>query len=193
MRKCVWCAVAVMLSLVPGLWAHDFAGGTGTIDDPFQIETAEQLCSVGEDPNLWGESFLLIDDVNFVGRVFSESVIPLFYGRFDGQGFSIRHLTLWGGERPLGLFGRLEAEAVICDLYLEDAHVVGAHLAGGLAASNAGLISHCGSTGFVFSSGGGDVGGIVGSNTGVVMRCISASEVSGRQHVGGGIGENTGL
>jgi hypothetical protein len=192
MRKCVWCAMAVMLSLVPGLWAHDFAGGTGSIDDPFQIETAEQLCSVGEDPNLRGESFLLINDVNLVGRVFSESVIPLFYGRFDGQGFSIRHLTLWGGEMPLGLFGRLEAEAVIRDVYLEDAHVVGTSGAGGLAASNAGLISHCGSTGFVFSFGGG-VGGIVGSNTGVVMRCISASEVSGDQNVGGGIGENAGL
>ena len=33
-------------------YAYDFAGGTGEPNDPYQIATAEQLCSIGSDPNL---------------------------------------------------------------------------------------------------------------------------------------------
>jgi len=53
-----------------------FAGGTGEVDDPFQITTAEQLISIGQDPDLLDKCFVLVNDLDLDpnlpgGRIFS--------------------------------------------------------------------------------------------------------------------------
>ena len=49
------------------LWAgpaYGFAGGTGEPNDPYQIATAEQLTSIGSDPNLLDKHFVLVADID---------------------------------------------------------------------------------------------------------------------------------
>ena len=70
------------------LWtchAADFAGGTGEPNDPYQIATAEQLISIGSDPNLLDKHFVLINDIDLDpnlpgGQVFPRAVICTGYG-----------------------------------------------------------------------------------------------------------------
>jgi hypothetical protein len=59
---------------------YDFAGGTGEPNDPYQIVTAEQLASIGSDPNLLDKHFVLLNDINLdpnlpAGRTFTQAVI----------------------------------------------------------------------------------------------------------------------
>lgn len=44
--------------------AYNFAGGTGEPNDPYQIATAEQLLSIGSDPNLLDKCFILVNDID---------------------------------------------------------------------------------------------------------------------------------
>ena len=44
--------------------AVEFAGGTGEPNNPYQIATAEQLISIGDDPNLLDKHFELINDID---------------------------------------------------------------------------------------------------------------------------------
>ena len=91
-----------------------FAGGTGTPDDPYQIATAEQLISIGDDPNLLDKHYVLVDDIDLDpnlpgGRVFTQAVIasykmipqdgplyktPKFSGSLDGNGHSISNFVI---------------------------------------------------------------------------------------------------
>jgi len=61
--------------------AHaQYGGGTGEPNDPYLIYTAEQLVSIGSDPNLLDKHFVLVNDINLDpnlpgGRIFDRAVI----------------------------------------------------------------------------------------------------------------------
>lgn len=115
--------------------ASDFAGGAGTVDDPYQIETAGQLAMVAE--NL-GASYKLVANITLTGTwtpigTFQASAenaeepdgAYAFHGTFDGNGKTITGLDV-GGENAMcvGLFG-VTANATVKDLTLENATVAG--------------------------------------------------------------------
>lgn len=115
--------------------ASAFAGGSGTEDDPYQIQTAGQLALVAE--NL-GASYELAENISLTGTwtpigVFQASAenaeepdgTYAFHGTFDGNGKTISGLTV-GGENAMcvGLFG-VTANATVKDLILADAQVEG--------------------------------------------------------------------
>ena len=71
---------ALCLCITPSTYAAEFAGGTGEPNDPYQIATAEQLISIGSDPNLLDKHFILVNDIDLDpnlpgGRVFDRAVI----------------------------------------------------------------------------------------------------------------------
>ncbi len=119
--------------------------GTGTRDDPYQIDTVWHLLSLGSDPDMLDKHFKLtthIDlDPNLLGsRVFTCAVIAPdvnlanddydgipFSGTFDGCGYEIRHLHMVGSGH-LGLFGALSRDAHVSNLHLVMAHIEGAEL-----------------------------------------------------------------
>ncbi len=146
--------------------------GSGTQDDPFLIATAEDLGAI-----LHGDSsacYRLTADVNLTGIKWSTAVIPSFGGTFDGNGFTISNLTIHGGDY-LGLFGALEKSAVVENLGITDANIIGSSSAsdlGILAVENWGYIADCQITGSV--SGGQyeeHLGGIVRYNVGTITNC----------------------
>ena len=173
----------------------DWLDGLGTAEDPYRIDTAEQLILLGKAGMLWDKHFVLGTDIDLDpnlpnSQVFGQAVISLFTGVFGGDGHTISHLTIEGGSY-LGLFGQLEHEAEVRDLGVVDVRITGSgDFAAGLAASNNGIVTECYSTGTV--SGGSSVGGLVGNNSGTVTACYSTGVISGDSSVGGLLGGNGG-
>jgi len=179
---------AVVLCCVNGLGAAEFAGGTGEPNDPFQIATAEQLISIGSDPNLAKSHFVLTASIDLSGTTRSSAVIPSFYGSLDGNGFAIQGLKARGLD-SMGLFGRIEASGRVANLRMVDVDLIGVNYIGTLAAYSAGAVRDCTSTGRVTGLGQ-DVGGLVGYNAGTTAGSFSAAEVTGNNLVGGLVGTN---
>jgi len=112
-----------------------------------------------------------------------------FTGTFDGQGHEIREL--FQSRSGVGLFGYVAPGGVIENLAIVDATVMGHRPVAALAATNAGIVSNCSSSGNV--TGDFSVGGLVGKNSGAVNNCYSRASVAGRHlDVGGLVGENGG-
>jgi len=171
--------LAVSLSV-----AADFAGGTGEPADPYQIATAEQLISIGNDPDLLDKYYRLIEDIDLDpnvpdGQVFTDAVIApgsdpyvsgrrKFTGRLYGDGHAVKNLTIDNESGHfLGLFGYIGTGARVYDLNLQAVRISGAGRAGALAGHSDGSIVNCSATGTVT---GGDrsswIGGLIGINSG---------------------------
>jgi hypothetical protein len=168
--------------------------GRGTAENPYRVDTADQLILLGKASILCDQHFRLVADIDLSAKKWSGPAIPWFAGQFDGNGHAISHLTIQG-ESCLGLFGRLESGAEVKDLRVVDVNIVGSgSIVGGLVGANGlpgrghegGALIHCCSTGRV--SGGGQVGGLVGGNAGAVTQCYSTAAVSGNAEVGGLVG-----
>ena len=128
-----------------------FAGGSGTAEDPWQIATAEQLDRVRDDLKA---HYILTEDIDLSGY---ENWIPIgafqslsdapedaevphpdyaFTGTFDGAGHTISNLTV-SCEAPMGagLFGCASGTesgaASIGHFTLKDVNVSGFYLVGG--------------------------------------------------------------
>jgi hypothetical protein len=161
--------------------------GDGTAGNPYQVQTAGQFESLTGHPELWNECFVLSADLDLIGRVYSAALIAPdvdngqsdfqgtpFSGTFDGQGHTIRNLTISADNRHdyVGLFGMIAQAGRIESLHLVDANVKGGSgsnsYVGVLAGYNAGTIVGCSASG-VIHLGRGD--GLVGFNSGSLIDC----------------------
>jgi len=194
-----------------------YGGGSGTAQDPYRIATAADLIALGETPENYDKHFILTADIdldpNLPGRkVFDRAVIApdaewdfegtRFAGVFDGNGYTISHLTI-KGARLLGLFGVLESGGVVRDLGVADVNITGSgDCIGGLVGLMVweSRVSRYYSTGTV--TGDSSVGGLVGFNGfhseirvkegGTISECYSIARTRGDRDVGGLAGLNNG-
>lgn len=161
--------------------------GVGTTQQPYLIQNARDLGTV------WFESsayYRLEASIDLSGITWSTPVIPSFGGTFDGNGYTISHLTVIG-HRYLGLFGRLRDGAEIKNLGVVDVNITGSDSnVASLAGSNKGSITACYSTGTITGEPG--VGGLVGENNGAITASYSTCTVTGRWGIGGLASENNG-
>jgi hypothetical protein len=213
LKQMAWRVILMVITAAP-TFAYAFAGGTGQPGDPYQIATAEDLMSIGSDPNLLSRCFVLITDVDLVGRVFSAAILApdrgaktdfdgaAFTGRFDGRGYKIASLTIVAGASEngfLGLFGCIGDTGQVANLGLENVAISGTRhtrCVGALAGDNRGLICRCYAQGAV--SGGDwseDLAGLVGANAGTVSQCYTTADTSVGQHgnAAGFSGSNAGV
>ncbi len=193
-------------------WAGTYSGGSGTVADPFQIASAQDLIELGQTLDDYRDTayFILTADIDLSDYTFSQAVIaPFVYneeeetydglnfdGRFNGNGHTISHLTILTQTAAgnLGLFGELGGDAVVENLRLEHisiSHIDKANFVGGLCGlNNTGWIQGCSVSGTV--NGNRYVGGLCGYNYyGTITRCESSSAVQGQTFVGGLCGYNT--
>ncbi|HPQ35527.1 MAG TPA: hypothetical protein PK563_13620, partial [Tenuifilaceae bacterium] len=179
-----------------------FAGGTGTAEDPWLIETAEQLDNVrqyiGHSNN--NKHFKQIADINLgvapwnegegwdrIGYGWGDITDKQFWGEYDGNYKKIDGLYI---NRPdadeLGLFGFIR-ECTIKNLFLTNVNVSGFEYVGGLVglAWEDSSIEFCIVSGVV--TGDWDVGGIAGGVawSSSMKNCYSNTDVVGRENVGG--------
>ncbi len=190
-----------MMLLSMTAWADNgFAGGNGTIEDPWQIASAEQLDLIRE--NLTGH-YALIDDIDLSGYENWEPIgmfqplsdapedaeVPhpdyAFTGTFDGAGHTISNLTV-SAASPMGagLFGCAlgteKGESRIANFTLENVNVSGFYLVGGAV----GLqfinckVSDITLRGENKLSGAQGIGGIVGTGFDLISNCTATADIT---------------
>jgi parallel beta-helix repeat protein len=172
-----------------------YGGGTGEPNDPYLIYTAEHMNAIGTEPNDWDKHFKLMADIDLSPFSYNSALIApdvdpcdpsfrgtSFTGIFDGNGYTILHLTITGGGY-LGLFGQSEAGAEVKNLGLVDINITGSDYVGSLVGFNRGRIATSYSTGTV--RGDKRVGGLTGRNWGSITASYSTVTVTGNEDVGG--------
>ena len=149
--------------------AEKFAGGAGTVDDPYKISTGAELAYLAEKVNggesYSGEYFKLTNDIRLneqdvptggnswtpIGNGFDES----FSGIFDGAGHVIRGLYISDAAFP-GLFGMVDG--TVQNLVVQgsvtggDEAIRESEAAGGICSTSEGEIQNCGFYGKVSDS-----------------------------------------
>ncbi len=197
-----------------------FAGGKGTQEEPYQISTPEQLVyladiilknEIGMEEGK-GQYYKLMNDIDLgnynwqpigyakrkEGTFYGGSY---FYGIFDGNGYTIRNLTI-NQKNPnfdnyyYGLFGW--NCGTIQNLKVESAKIQVDKVSyiGGIAAVNEGIIENCSFDGVINVSSAADIGGIVGRQCGgSVQKCTNKAKIVGdinteSEYIGGLVGFN---
>jgi hypothetical protein len=176
------------LTLLDGYQPPAIAGA-GTADDPYLVDSAGHIGFAARNPDA---SYRLVADLDLAEIVPNTAVVPILYGGFDGNGQTIRNLTIAGG-RYMGLFGMISPQAFVQDLGVFDAGVTGSDTSeyvAVLAGLNRGTIARCAVTGTV--AGGERVGGLAGENRGQIADCYSTCNVTANSRGGGLVGENSG-
>lgn len=191
--------------------ANEFAGGSGTEEDPYLISTPNQLAKIAKDcdnGNDWLDTyFLLTDDIDLkgyswepIGGTTSETT---FWGHIDGGGHSLANMQVYqpSGYFTAGFVSTLDAEGSIRRLTIASGSVTGSACAGAFAAICSGVIEDCTNHASVDAtmSMGGYAGGIAGYlrqslNGGDanqrITRCVNYGSVSASNNngmVAGGI------
>jgi hypothetical protein len=195
---------------------HTYAGGDGTVDNPWQIENLGQLYHLSATEADWGSHFVVTADIdasdtanwnvgdhdgddgttNSPHEAMGFSPIgdgtTKFTGLFDGQGHVIRNLYINRlAENFVAIFGYASSPASISNLGLEDASSKGTAYVGGLVGVNdGGSISTSYATGAVTGMGylGGLTGYSLGSITSSYAACAVTDTGAGAGNVGGLVG-----
>lgn len=138
---------------------NTFCGGNGTASDPYLVSTVNQFNQIktGEDSynavTNSGVYYTIINDIDFenINRApFGNKDNP-FYGVLDGDGHSLKNLSIITGEDVVcvGLFSKICEDGVVKNITLENATISGndhsTHtvFAGGIAGQNEGVINNC--------------------------------------------------
>lgn len=180
----------------------EFAGGSGTDEDPYLISSEKHLNNVRKYPDAF---FKMINDINMSNQNFSP--IEEFNGDFNGGGYQIINLTiditeevpdLSSWEVFVGLFAvnngciydlglskgeiNFDSTADIPNSTYESYH---ANI-GGIAGKNTGDISRCFNENVIISDislraktahCGASIGGIVGENSGSIINCYNVANI----------------
>jgi len=174
-----------------------FAGGDGSVDNPYQVATAEQLNNVR---NYLDKHFIQTADIDLGVEPYNTGAgwepigndLSPFTGTFDGKGNTISKLTInRSTTNYVGLFGFTGVEAEIKNVKLEETNVTGSFYTGGLVGWNCnGTITDSYAIGAV--AGDYFVGGLVGvNNNGAITNSYATGAVAGDFAVGGLVGLNS--
>jgi len=177
-----------------------FYGGDGTVSNPYQISTAEDLADLATLVNAGGNAslntyYIVINDIDLSDYTLGEGWVPIgkidivtddcrFRGNFDGNGKIISNLFINRREDYQGLFGCILG-ATIKNLSLENCDVIGNESVGGVAGDvTVSNVTNCHASGVV--TGGFKTGGVLGfGNNSTIANCSSACNVTGNSDIGG--------
>ncbi len=175
----IWGVLSINLAAI-------FAGGNGTENDPWQIETAEHLNNIrylGADVR---EYFIQTADIDLGVAPWNEDAgwvpIPrLNTFNYNGNGHKISNLKIYRPrEDNVGLFGVLRLSSYIKNLALENVTIIGGNKVGAIAGTidNNCMISSSYVTGYI--QGKTNVGGFTGEqihNNNLIINSYNAAHV----------------
>ncbi len=172
--------------------ASDFAAGSGTEVDPYQVSSAEELNKVRNHLDKHFKQTANIDLSTYTadgGWQPIGNTTTKFAGKYNGNNFNISNLTI---NRPdaeeQGLFGYITFGSVLENISLTTVNVKGKSYVGGLVGYfNNGTITSCNVVGTV--NGQDYVGGLVGRQAfGTITSSYTSGTVNGTDKVGGLVG-----
>ena len=197
-----WIAVPVSARAETNVWdgtiASGFAGGDGTQNNPFQIETAAQLAHFAKNVNAgnWydGEYIVLKNDLDLNNQEWTPigNARKPFKGNFDGNNHTVTGMKISGALDCVGLFGgctRHNVYSAIKNITVKNSDIHGEKFVGAIVGRAEEInIENCRSIGNTIN-GETDVGGICGKiggySGGKVSQCYNSSKVTGGGRVGG--------
>lgn len=209
MKKIVMSMVLITMLVIGQLpvYSAGYLSPAGTeepakVDGYYQVETPEQLKWIANSEPIITSNIRLMNDIDMssLGNWFP---IYQFNGTFDGQGYTIKNLTVKNSGYDIGFISELYG--VVKNLNIENAVVEGDMFTGIIAGSNTGTITNCTVSGTV--SGSSYVGGITGINNSIyyipeepkpekdhafVIDSGADVKVTGEYAVGGIVGANSG-
>ncbi len=185
-----------------------YSGGTGTLDDPYQIASAQDLILLSTASRDWDKHFIQTANIIFddntavdwngdgdVNHADAVGFSPIgnanvnFTGSFDGQGYRIKNLYINNRTSYTGLFGRV-ADAELRNISLYGVDISSMYYVGSLVGyvENNVIIESCFAKGSVDALGyaGGLVGYIVSDTQ--IEHSFSSVDVQGLYYVGGFVG-----
>lgn len=197
-----WIAVPVSARAETNVWdgtiASGFAGGDGTQNNPFQIETAAQLAHFAKTVNE-GEAYLykyivLTADIDLANKEWTPigNHSNIFKGNFNGNNHTVTGMKISGELDRVGLFGeckKFNVDSAIKNITVKDSVICGNKFVGAIVGSAEEInIENCRSIENTIN-GETDVGGICGKiggySVGKVSQCYNSSKVTGGGRVGG--------
>lgn len=188
--------------------AEKFAGGAGTVDDPYKISTGAELAYLAQQVNAGesysGKYFTLTSDIQLneldkdgmpkaaEGQTGAYPWIPIgnkkkFQGTFDGAGHTVEGLYINEKKTLRGLFGI--SAGTVKNLIVTGVIKNNIALVGGVVGNNAkGYVINCGFYGQIEVSGS-NRGGVVGAGTAAnVKNCWFYKNGGAEDKVVGGTG-----
>lgn len=178
-----------------------FSGGKGTINDPYQIATAEQLDAVRYNLK---SNFVLVNDIDLseyenwvpIGGMLDVKASDGFQGAFDGKGHTIKNLKMEyeieGDEEGnhykwhFGLFSNTQSSPGIKNINLEDMNISIKSLDSssrdiniGSIATESSIVTNCKTSGIIRVSG-------IATNLsmgGIVVRANKITDCTNRIHL----------
>lgn len=203
-----WIAVPVSARAETNVWdgtiASGFAVGTGTENDPYQINTAAELAYFAKSVNdgKWydGEYIILKNNINLNNQEWTPigNHSNSFRGNFDGGNHTVTGMRISNSSADyVGLFGectRYNINSAIKNITVENSVITGkVHVGAIIGYAGEINIENCQSVGNTVN-GNKKVGGISGSVVGSVsyaakiVQCYNSSTVTGEYFVGGIVG-----
>ncbi len=191
--------ILILLFSFTGLLAQ-FAGGSGTDEDPYLVETAAHLNNVR---NYISSSFRQIADIDLGVAPYNQGVgwIPIlgqgpsflgFQGKYNGSGHVISNLIINNTSASSSGFFKITDGAVLDSVSLINVNIAGLNLTGGLiSTAYSTTVRHCSVSGTIYSYGIYN-GGLIGktSNNSVITDCHAFGIIHGTGITGGLIGMN---
>ena len=169
-------------------------GGSGTQADPWTIGSSEDLVAFAGSTSYWaaGTYAKLTADIDLTGVTYTPigNSSTAYSGTFDGDGHTIRNLTITSSGYFVGLFGSTASGSV-----LQNIGCVGFTISGGnntrsgcLVGNSSGSITNCYATDCEVS--GSDTGGIAGYSGGPISNCYAyGCDITGRGSISAIVGK----
>ena len=194
-----------------GTVAAAFAGGSGTVENPYQIANGAQLAKLAQDVNdgnnYAGTYFVLTADIvlndisdweSWETTAPTNSWTPIgsnyeqpFTGTLDGDSHSVSGIYINSTENYQSLVGNLGKGGTLRNLGVEASYIKGNEWVGGLCGENFhGTVSNCYNSATII--GYEDIGGVCGrNNNGELTNCYNTGKIEGsKSYVGGVCGYN---
>jgi len=182
-----------------------FTSGNGSINNPYQISNISQFQLIQENTQA---HYILINDIEasetkywnngkgFEPIAIDNSIFPghqgkKFRGSLNGKGYTITNLYINRSNTDyVGLFGYVDINSYISNIYLTNISINGLNIVGGVAGFNEGTIINCNIK--CNTVGKRYIGGLIGYNKGNISDSISVGNISGISEIGGLIGYDEG-
>jgi hypothetical protein len=190
------CLVILLTGLFLIGFVNAFAGGAGTLTNPYQINNCTHLQNMR---NHLSSHFILINDIDCSMTLTwnsGQGFVPIgsFSGTLDGRNYQVSSLYINRNANNQAFVNTLNPSGYISNLNMVNLDIFGQKYVGGIVAENNGKVVDSYTSGNIYGSE--LAGGIAGINHGSIINSQSSSNVeinTGGYRAGGISGENKGI